>query len=193
MAKQGKQKRARNNKEAEGDSFLGFDEADVEEVELEEVFEDKLEKQQDVGTNLPALVIHTPVANKQSMLPVAPVDAVMNCDYCYLQERCSGYKKGGKCTFDYAPIKISSADDIPNTMLAMKVKLFEVQSERVMRAIHHEKTDGGVVDKTVSEEMDRLNDFMNDVKEYCMPSENEGINISAKGSSAKGIIERIFG
>ena len=77
-------------------------------------------------------------------------------------------------------------------MLAMKVKLFEIQSERVMRAIQHEKTDGGVIDRTVSEEMDRLNHLMNDVKDFVTP-DSDSVSIAVQGKNTVGIMERIFG
>lgn len=111
----------------------------------------------------------------------------INCDSCYMSDKCPLYKKGFVCGIKWDTNK-------PKTPMEFMDFLINVQYERVKRTSIFEKIDGGVPDANLSSEMDRLTDFIN--TKDAMGREKLSINLEASGpshSSGGGILSKIFG
>lgn len=112
-----------------------------------------------------------------------PLDVKVRCSNCYLGISCSGYKQGQECSFDFTA-KIDSSRD----MIEVAKKMIAMQAERVSRAIHIEKADGGAVDKSLSQEMTLYMKMLKDYKDLF--DNRDTLEIKAKGT---GILTKIFG
>lgn len=105
------------------------------------------------------------------------------CDGCYLGDRCPYYKENATCQIGL-DVTLTSGKD----MVALMQTLLEIQTERALRGAFVEKMDGGMINETVSKELDRTMGMMQRVKE--MSDNREEVTITAKGS---GILAQIFG
>lgn len=109
----------------------------------------------------------------------------MQCDLCYVSRRCPKYKVGAFCYFDF-----SANTDFTDTRMAMKI-LLNVQKDRVLRAAFFEITDGGALDKNLSNEITLLTTMIKANEE--MGADKVGINITATGSGAGiGVFEKLM-
>lgn len=111
----------------------------------------------------------------------------INCDSCYMSDKCPLYKKGFVCGIKWDT-------DKPKTPMEFMDFLINVQYERVKRTSVFEKIDGGVPDANLSSEMDRLTDLLN--TKDAMGREKLSINLEASGPSRSeggGILSKIFG
>lgn len=111
----------------------------------------------------------------------------INCDTCYMYDKCPLYRVGHACA-----IKWDS--DKPKTPSEIMDFIIDTQYERVRRATVFEKLDGGVPDAGLSGEMDRLTNYIN-IKNN-MGRDRLSISVEASGvgaSSGGGILSRIFG
>jgi DNA-binding transcriptional MerR regulator len=117
---------------------------------------------------------------------VTAVENRTQCDLCYISRRCPKYKVGAMCYFDF-----SANADFTDTRMAMKI-LLNTQKARVLRAAFFETTDGGALDKNLSNEITLLTSMIKINEE--MGADKVGINIQATGSGAGvGIVEKILG
>ena len=117
---------------------------------------------------------------------VTAVENRTQCDLCYISRRCPKYKVGAMCYFDF-----SANTDFTDTRMAMKI-LLNTQKSRVLRAAFFETTDGGALDKNLSNEITLLTSMIKINEE--MGADKVGINIQATGSGAGvGIVEKILG
>lgn len=113
------------------------------------------------------------------------VENRMQCDLCYVSRRCPKYKVGAFCYFDF-----SANTDFTDTRMAMKI-LLNVQKDRVLRAAFFETTDGGALDKNLSNEITLLTTMIKANEE--MGADKVGINITATGSGAGiGVFEKLM-
>ena len=111
----------------------------------------------------------------------------INCDSCYMSDKCPLFKRGFVCGIEWG-------DNKPNTPTEYMDFLLNTQYERVKRASVFEKIDGGVPDANLSAEMDRLTDFLN-IKDN-MGRDRLSINVEASGASQPGgggILAKLFG
>lgn len=112
----------------------------------------------------------------------------INCDSCYMYDKCPLYKKGFACGIKWDNNKPKN----PNEFMEF---LINTQYERVKRAAVFEKIDGGVPDVGLSSEMDRLHDLV--ASKIEMGRERLSINVEATGaatpSSGGGILAKLFG
>lgn len=111
----------------------------------------------------------------------------INCDSCYMSDKCPLFKRGFVCGIEWG-------DNKPNTPMEYMDFLLNTQYERVKRASVFEKIDGGVPDANLSAEMDRLTDFLN-IKDN-MGRDRLSINVEASGaaqSGGGGILAKLFG
>lgn len=112
----------------------------------------------------------------------------INCDSCYMYDKCPLYKKGFVCGIKWDNNKPKN----PNEFMEF---LINTQYERVKRAAVFEKIDGGVPDVGLSSEMDRLHDLV--ASKIEMGRERLSINVEATGaatpSSGGGILAKLFG
>lgn len=113
----------------------------------------------------------------------------INCDSCYMYDKCPLYKKGYSCGIKWDTEK-------PKTPTDFLDFLINTQYERVKRASVFEKIDGGVPDAGLSGEMDRLTDLIS--TKLDMGRERLSINVEATGAAAPasgggGILAKLFG
>lgn len=112
----------------------------------------------------------------------------INCDSCYMYDKCPLYKKGYSCGIKWDTNK-------PNTPTEFMDFLISTQYERVKRSSVFEKIDGGVPDVGLSSEIDRLHNLV--ASKIDMGRERLSINVEASGSavpaSSGGILSKIFG
>ena len=111
----------------------------------------------------------------------------INCDSCYMSDKCPLFKRGFVCGIEWG-------DNKPNTPTEYMDFLLNTQYERVKRASVFEKIDGGVPDANLSAEMDRLTDFLN-IKDN-MGRDRLSINVEASGAAQAnggGILAKLFG
>lgn len=124
-----------------------------------------------------------PIVESLPIIPKTALESKMHCANCYLGQNCTQFKQGQECLYDFS-VQIES----PKDMLDMAKKLIALQSERVVRAMHIEKADGGAVDKTISHEMKTLMNLISGFKE--LTDNRDSLEIKAKG---QGILTKIFG
>ena len=113
----------------------------------------------------------------------------INCDSCYMYDKCPLYKKGYACGIKWDTNK-------PNTPTEFMDFLINTQYERVRRSAVFEKIDGGVPDVGLSGEIDRLHDLVASKTE--MGRERFSLSVEATGAaspanSVGGILAKLFG
>lgn len=113
----------------------------------------------------------------------------INCDNCYMYDKCPLYKKGYACGIKWDTNK-------PETAMQFMDFLINTQYERVKRSAVFEKIDGGVPDVGLSSELDRLHDLV--ASKIDMGRERLSINVEATGAvpaagTGGGILSKLFG
>lgn len=91
------------------------------------------------------------VTNREK-IPIAEADEIgLNCNTCYMYDKCPKSEKDMSCAFDWGDTAFSdqNADSAINAMISLQMR-------RVSRAEMFEQMDGGVPDQTLSGEIDRL-------------------------------------
>jgi hypothetical protein len=108
--------------------------------------------------------------------------APMECNNCYVQDRCKWYEAEASCYFrENGDLK--SYQDLMN-LLRVNIR---AQQNRVAHALYMERLDGGVLDKNLSFEMARLEQSIYGFKEFLMPQQEE-LQIKAKGGAVSAIL-----
>jgi hypothetical protein len=157
-------------------------------------FDEKL-KEESVSTEIvprePTEI--TPLAGKQAII-TNMFDVPKICDHCYLQDKCRFFKLNTECYYR-VKITVDNAGDITSLMKM----LIEKQGERVIFGHLIEQTEGGYIDRNLSDEMVRLMNMIKEFKDIISPAPDE-ISVKIKGktavesvSSDKGVLSDIFG
>ena len=113
----------------------------------------------------------------------------VNCDSCYMYDKCPLYKKGYACGIKWD-------NDRPNTPAEFMDFLINTQYERVKRSAVFEKIDGGVPDVGLSNEIDRLHDLIS--SKSAMGRDRLSISVEATRADSShaaggGILAKLFG
>lgn len=110
----------------------------------------------------------------------------INCDSCYMAEKCPLYKANNECGIDWKTQK-------PATTEGYYDFLIEIQQERIQRAAVFEKVDGGVPDISLSAEMDRLAGLVDG--KVNINRERFSLSMEASGPAlgGGGILSKLFG
>lgn len=111
----------------------------------------------------------------------------INCDSCYMSDKCPLFKRGYVCGIKWDTNKPSTPGEFIDFLI-------NTQFERVKRASVFEKIDGGVPDAGLSGEMDRLTDYLS-IKDN-MGRDRLSINVEASGAARPaggGILAKLFG
>lgn len=113
----------------------------------------------------------------------------INCDSCYMYDKCPLYKKGFACGIKWDTNKPKNPTDFMDFLI-------HTQYERVRRSAVFEKIDGGVPDVGLSNEIDRLHDLV--ASKIEMGRDRLSISVEASGaatpqSSGGGILAKLFG
>lgn len=117
-------------------------------------------------------------------------DTALRCDGCYARANCSEFKKGVACGFDFS-IAIESPAHLQNAFLY----IINREVERLNRAFFFEKLDGGSLNKTVSNEVEKFARLVATVKYLGTPLRDgdDEISMKAKGKAARNVIQNLFG
>lgn len=127
------------------------------------------------------------VVNKREKVSLGEVSGIgINCDSCYMSEKCPLYKANTECGIDWKTQK-------PETVEGYYDFLIEIQRERIQRAAVFEKVDGGVPDVGLSGEIDRLAGLVDG--KVNINRERFSLNVEASGPSVGGggILAKLFG
>lgn len=126
------------------------------------------------------------VQNRETVEMEKLIGIGINCDSCYMSDKCPMFKRGFVCGINWGENK-------PKTPQEYMDYLLGIQYERVKRASTFEKVDGGVPDANLSAEMDRLTDFLS-IKDN-MGRDRLSINVEASGAPQQGggILAKLFG
>jgi len=125
----------------------------------------------------------TPVAGT-GLAKNHPLSAAMyiNCATCIMGENCPLYKENSKCRVDFG--KVEGTKDFPDLLQY----LFTLQKKRITLGAMQESVDGGIINDSVSKEIDRMMRMMQQYKD--LTDTRDEVTIKAKGS---GILAQIFG
>lgn len=129
------------------------------------------------------------IVRERETIPVEEVSGIgINCDSCYMYDKCPLYKKGYACGIKWDTNK-------PNSPAEFVDFLLNTQYERVRRSAVFEKIDGGVPDVGLSTEIDRLHDLV--AFKTDMSRERLSLSVEASGpalpQSGGGILAKLFG
>jgi hypothetical protein len=111
--------------------------------------------------------------------------SLRQCDNCQLSEVCPEFSGGQTCAFSM-PITIRTKDQLVATLSS----LLEMQGQRVLLARFREELEGSV-DKTLSDELDRMFRMTEKYKDIVENPETFKMQIEAKGGA--GVLSRLFG
>ena len=105
----------------------------------------------------PNNIITEAVAIRAKVNPIVHKSTLMQCDKCYLGDRCPLFKVAAECSYDF-----TLNTNFTDTESAWEI-IANAQKERMSRALLFEKVDGGVADKNVSDEIDRMANILGDL------------------------------
>ena len=111
------------------------------------------------------------------------VEGQLRCDKCFLSEACAFFKAAAECSLGITA-EINGSKDV----LDFSKKMLSIAAERVMRAYHFEKVNGGVISPEVDQAMKQFMDLTQWVKD--IGDNRDEITIKARGG---GIISQLFG
>jgi hypothetical protein len=118
----------------------------------------------------------------------APTGNFIQCDTCYIKDRCPMFSPGSECAYEI-PVEIRTSPQLT----ALQDTLIEIQTQRVMRMNLIEQVEGGHADKNTSEEMDRLQRMI-DKKINNAKERTPLIQMAVQGGSGgPGFISRMWG
>jgi len=126
------------------------------------------------------------VVKREKVVLEEVVGIGINCDSCYMAEKCPLYKPHNECGIDWKTKK-------PATTEGYYDFLIEIQQERIQRAAVFEKVDGGVPDISLSAEMDRLAGLVDG--KVNINRERFSLSMEASGPAlgGGGILSKLFG
>lgn len=130
------------------------------------------------------------LALRTEALPMAEafVGQLLKCEDCYLTDRCHAFSAGQTCKFS-VPSSVQNAGDLAGHLQRMMA----IQFDRVYKGAMIEKMDGGVMDKTVSDEIMRTFNMAKELRDIFSPPKEE-IVIKATGKqSSGGVLQALFG
>jgi hypothetical protein len=110
------------------------------------------------------------------------VMAPMQCNNCYVQDRCRFYEADASCHF-----RLTNQFSNPAELIDALRMLMVAQTQRVTHALYQEQLDGGVLDKNLSYEMARLEQSIYGFKEFLAPPQ-DNLEIKAKGGAVSAIL-----
>lgn len=161
---------------------------DKSEASLQECKELYLERITSIPMEIWNEEFERPIAfGRETVSPKDLIGIGINCNRCYMAEKCPIYKKDYTCGIDWG-------SDKPNTPTEFMDFLIGLQYERVKRQSVFEKVDGGVPDAGLSSEMDRLSNLI--FNKANLNRERLSISVEANGPATPqsgGILSKLFG
>lgn len=148
--------------------------------------------------NTSLLVDDTPRELAQPKTQTAIIADTFNvpkaCRSCYLQDKCNHFSEDAACHY-----QIQVNIDSPEDLMSLMKLLIEKQGERVLFGMFIERTEGGYVDRNLSEEMMRTMDMIERFKNVFTKGNDDEITVKVKGKDAlqtaakSGVLSQIFG
>lgn len=112
--------------------------------------------------------------------------SLRQCDTCFVAANCPAFKPQNTCAFSL-PIEVKT----PEQLKSLNTALLEMQAQRVMFMRFAEELNGGYADPNVSQEIDRYQKMLKNMKE--LDEQKEFIQITGSRSSSGGVLSAIFG
>jgi hypothetical protein len=108
------------------------------------------------------------------------------CNTCFVASNCPAFKEDNTCAFSL-PIEVKTREQLQ----ALNTALLEMQAQRVMFMRFAEELNGGYADPNVSQEIDRYQKMLKNIKE--LDESKEFIQITAQRNASQGVLSAIFG
>ncbi len=117
-------------------------------------------------------------------------DKALRCDTCYARASCEKFRESAACAFNFS-VSIESPGELQTAFLY----IINREVERLNRAFYFEKLDGGALNKTISNEVEKFARLVATVKYLGAPLKDEGADMSNKfrGKPVKPVIDQLFG
>ncbi len=112
--------------------------------------------------------------------------SLRQCDTCFVAANCPAFKPQNTCAFNL-PIEVKT----PEQLKALNTAMLEMQAQRVMFMRFAEELNGGYADPNVSQEIDRYQKMLKNIKE--LDEQKEFIQITGSRSTSGGVLSAIFG
>lgn len=112
--------------------------------------------------------------------------SLRQCDTCFVAANCPAFKPSNTCAFNL-PIEVKT----PEQLKALNTAMLEMQAQRVMFMRFAEELNGGYADPNVSQEIDRYQKMLKNIKE--LDEQKEFIQITGSRSSSGGVLTALFG
>src|SRR5664279_584656 len=121
--------------------------------------------------------------------PGKPMISFLRCATCYLRKECPYYDPSStKCALRaLEEVDVSTGEGI----ISIVQQLLKIQAERVFRFVKIEEAEGGMPDINVTNEMQVFVSLVEKLKKIL--SDEDFLIIKAKGKSAQGVMDRLFG
>jgi hypothetical protein len=112
--------------------------------------------------------------------------SLRQCDTCFVASNCPAFKPQNTCAFSL-PVEVKT----PEQLRALNTAMLEMQAQRVMFMRFAEELNGGYADPNVSQEIDRYQKMLKNIKE--LDENKEFIQITAQRNAGQGVLSAIFG
>lgn len=130
------------------------------------------------------------VVEDDTLKDVAVVEStattLRQCNTCFVASNCPAFKPDNTCAFSL-PIEVKTREQLQ----ALNTALLEMQAQRVMFMRFAEELNGGYADPNVSQEIDRYQKMLKNIKE--LDESKEFIQITAQRQASGGVLSAIFG
>lgn len=112
--------------------------------------------------------------------------SLRQCDSCFISANCPAFKPQSTCAFNM-PVEVKT----PEQLKALNTAMLEMQAHRVMFMRFAEELSGGYADPNLSQEIDRYQKMLKNLKE--LDESKEFVQITASRASSGGVLSAIFG
>lgn len=121
-------------------------------------------------------------------IPIVKTNAtsLRQCDTCFVAANCPAFKPQNTCAFNL-PIEVKT----PEQLKQLNTAMLEMQAQRVMFMRFAEELNGGYADPNTSQEIDRYQKMLKNMKE--LDENKEFIQITAQRNASGGVLSAIFG
>ncbi|CAB4124005.1 hypothetical protein UFOVP45_94 [uncultured Caudovirales phage] len=141
-----------------------------------------------MGYQMKTVVDHEDGQSTLKDIPVVQSNygSLRQCNSCFVAANCPAFKEDNTCGFNL-PIEVKT----PDQLKALNTAMLEMQAQRVMFMRFAEELNGGYADPNVSQEIDRYQKMLKNIKE--LDESKEFIQITAQKSASQGMLSAIFG
>lgn len=123
---------------------------------------------------------------KDTVVVNSNTTSLRQCDSCFVAANCPAFKPANTCAYNL-PIEVKT----PDQLRALNTAMLEMQAQRVMFMRFAEELNGGYADPNVSQEIDRYQKMLKNIKE--LDENKEFIQITAQRQAGSGVLSAIFG